>query len=134
MQCYAEFQCRRLEFLLPTHPGQPPDTSLPALSARASSISLVNMPLVPTLANDTSRILSPVVLMISISTAWLFSRSNAATWLACQSASLEPREPMRKLAIFKLPTLRFGLSVGVGIQIEYASHHVMNGLRFRMCR
>ncbi len=35
---------------------------------RASSISLVNMPLVPTLASATSVILSPVVLMISSST------------------------------------------------------------------
>ena len=40
-----------------------------APSASASSISLVNMPLVPTLARATSVILSPVVLMILISTS-----------------------------------------------------------------
>ena len=39
-------------------------------SSRASSISLVNRPLVPTLASGTSVILSPVVLMISMRHSW----------------------------------------------------------------
>src|ERR1019366_1588616 len=64
-------------------------------AARASSISLVNMPLVPTMARATSVILSPVVWMISISTSWPRARNSAEMWLACQRASWEPREPMR---------------------------------------
>jgi len=47
-------------------------------SARASSISLVNMPLEPTWAKVTSWSRSPVVLMISISTSWPWPRRRLA--------------------------------------------------------
>ena len=55
--------------------------------ARASSISLVNIPLEPTCANVISCRRSPVVLIISISTVWPCERSRSAMWLACHRAS-----------------------------------------------
>src|SRR5215472_3735304 len=98
-------------------------------SASASSISLVNIPLVPTLARATSRILSPVVLMISISTTCPCSPRSAATWLACHNASCEPREPMRRLAM----GLLFGLSA-VEVEIEDAADHLVDGSSLGMRR
>src|ERR1700678_571462 len=73
-------------------------------AARASSISLVKIPLpmpplVPTMARGTSVILSPVVWMSSISTWCPRARRRAEMWLACQRASCEPREPMRRLGM-----------------------------------
>ena len=64
-------------------------------SARASSISLVNMPFVPTCPNATSCRRSPVVRMISMETSWPAWRSASAMWLDCQSANCDPREPIR---------------------------------------
>src|SRR5262249_16635770 len=80
-------------------------------------------------ARDTSRILSPVVLMTSISTPCPCSRRSAATWLACQSASCEPREPMRRWAI----VLLFGLSAGE-VEIEDAGDHLVDGSSLRVSR
>src|SRR5260370_15406 len=97
------------------------------LSARASSISLVNLPLVPTLASATSVILSPVVLMISIETSCPCSRSRAATWFACQSASCEPREPMRKVVM----AIRLAPLEG---QIEDTPNHLVDRGRLRLRR
>src|SRR4030081_2492564 len=83
---------------------------------RASSISLVNIPLVPTLASATSVILSPVVLMISTSTVCPRARSRSEMCWACQSANCEPREPMRRRAIsFLVLFLHLFLYLGHGL-------------------
>ena len=65
-------------------------------ASSASSISFTNSPLPPTLARGTSRILSPLVLMIFRATrvpGWRVS-SRALIQLACHRASLLPRVPM----------------------------------------
>jgi len=76
--------------------SMPPDNSV-------SSISLTNSPFPPTLASGTSRIMSPVVLILVISTFLpvLLSISN---WMnsACHKASLLPRLP-RRITWFVLP-------------------------------
>ena len=67
-------------------------------SSRASSISLTKRALPPTWASGTSRILSPVVLIVCSSTvrSGKAARSRSATWFACQSASCDPRVPMTR--------------------------------------
>src|SRR5450759_5077727 len=64
-------------------------------STSSTSISLVNSPLPPTLASGTSRILSPVVLMILRHTGRPeISTTRALMYSDCHSASLLPRVPM----------------------------------------
>src|SRR5450759_2083969 len=64
-------------------------------STSSTSISLVNRPLPPTLASGTSRILSPVVLMILRHTGKpVISSTFALMYSDCHSASLLPRVPM----------------------------------------
>ena len=66
--------------------------------SRASSISFVNKPLPPTSANGRSRIISPDVLMTTISNALsgmpCAAISNARTSWACANASADPRVPI----------------------------------------
>ena len=63
----------------------------------------------PVLASACKR--SPVVWMISISTAWPAARKASAMWLACQSASWEPREPMRMVSVMSRP--EYGKTVAI---------------------
>src|SRR5512135_345461 len=67
-----------------------------SFASMASSISLTNSPLPPTFASGTSRILSPVVLIlvsVTASPGYFFSSSDF-THSACQSASALPRVPI----------------------------------------
>src|SRR5215813_2623469 len=77
-------------------------------SRSASSISFVKRPLVPTLANGTSVILSPVVLMISMRHWCPSPPSCASTQRACQSASCDPRDAMTSMSVLKVEHLSYG--------------------------
>src|SRR5512135_1349506 len=70
----------------------------------ASSISFTKSPLPPTCASGTSRILSPVVLILLRSTSrpGFILCSSDFTHSACQSASLLPRVPMMTLFFITL--------------------------------
>src|SRR5579872_2585039 len=74
----------------------------------ASSISLVNKPLVPTFDSATSVILSPVVWMISMRHSAPSCSRRPLTQLACQSASCEPRDPTTKLLLTEPEHLSHG--------------------------
>src|SRR5213593_2186353 len=71
-------------------------------STSASSISFVKSPFPPIFARGTSRILSPVVLIGTSSTA--NSGQRCSSWLfvqfACQSARALPRVPSRRVRTF----------------------------------
>src|ERR1700730_11122425 len=68
-------------------------------SSRASSISFVNNPLVPTLESATSVILSPVVWMISIRHCWPNASRRYGIQRPCHKASWAPREPMVSISV-----------------------------------
>ena len=73
-----------------------------APASSASSISLVNRPLPPASASGRSRIMSPVVRMISsairsAAMPWAAAR-RSRTWEAWASASGLPRVPIRSAA------------------------------------
>src|SRR3984893_11392625 len=68
-------------------------------SSRASSISFVKSPLVPTLDSATSVILSPVVWMISRRHSWPNASRRDCIQRACHKASWDPREPMVSISV-----------------------------------
>ena len=105
-------------------------------SASASSISLVNMPLVPTLARATSVILSPVVLMISISTSWPCAAQQVGDVVGLPERELRSAgtDAQAGHQFRSVSAAGFRCASLALLQIEQTAHQVDHGGRFRLAR